>query len=90
MQKNAFCFPVMGQEYSCDAIEIMIFISTFLGRSQDYFKGTRGERAEVVKHRDNLTLEGAHSMEKTQELVVRGERATIEKHEDNLKVRTNE
>ncbi len=69
-----------------DSLEIRIFHIYFLGRSQDYFKGTRGERAEVVKHRDNLTLEGTHSMEKNQELVVRGERATIVKHEDNLKV----
>ena len=58
----------------------------FTGRSQDYLQGTRGERAEVVKHKDNLTLEGAHSMEKTQELAIKGERATIVKHEDNLKV----
>ena len=68
--------------------KLNIFLTTviFSGRSQDYFQSTRGERAQVVKHKDNLTLEGAHSMEKTQELAVRGERATIVRHEDNLKV----
>ena len=58
----------------------------FSGRSQEYFQGTRGDRAQVVKHKDNLTLEGSHSMEKIQELAIRGERATIIRHEDNLKV----
>jgi hypothetical protein len=43
----------------------------------------------VVKRKDNLALEGYHSMEKVEELAVRGEKAAIVKHEDNLKVRAN-
>ena len=32
------------------------------GRSQEYFTSTHGERAAVVRHKDNLSLEGSHSM----------------------------
>jgi hypothetical protein len=64
-------------------------IYLFAGRSQEYFQSTHGERAKVVKRKDNLALEGSHSMEKVEELAVRGEKAAIVKHEDNLKVRAN-
>lgn len=44
-----------------------------------------GERATVVKHSDNLRLEGEFAKKQTQ-AVVKGERATVKKHQDNLRM----
>jgi len=82
-----FCgYLGVGFKILSASCKILIIFKYNLGRSQDYFQGTRGDRAQIVKHHDNLTLEGSHSMEKVQDMVVRGERATIVRHEDNLKV----
>ena len=58
----------------------------FAGRSQEYFTSTRGERAEVKKHQDNLTLEGEHTMQKAAAVSLQGQRAQVVKYEDNLKM----
>ena len=63
--------------------KLFLFVS---GRSQDYFQGTHGERAEVVRQNDNLSLEGTHSMTKKDATVYKGERAAVVKHSDNLRV----
>jgi len=42
---------------------MIIFVK---GRSQDYFLSNHGERANIVKHSDNLILDGEHHMQKNQ------------------------
>ena len=56
------------------------------GRSQEYFQSTHGERADVVRQHDNLSLEGKHTMTKKDAAVYQGNKATVVKHADNLKV----
>ena len=48
----------------------------------------RGDRAAVVRHQDNLKMEGAFETKKAEVAHVRGERAVVKKHEDNLKLVT--
>ena len=55
-----------------------------LGKSQEYFSSTRGDRASVVRHGDNLRLEGDHTMVKEANNVGKGDRAKVVKHPDNL------
>lgn len=46
----------------------------------------RGDRVDVVRHKDNLHVEGAFEGRPKTEAVLKGERAIIKKHEDNLKM----
>ncbi len=47
----------------------------------------RGDRADVVRHKDNLSLEGEFTKRVTSaNNVMKGERAAVVKHRDNLKM----
>lgn len=58
--------------------------------SQQNFKQVRGERNEVIRHRDNLVTEGEFMGKTTSQdelrKFTRGDRAEIVRHEDHLKM----
>lgn len=45
-----------------------------------------GERVTMVRHKDNLHVEGAFEGRAKTEAVLKGERAVVKKHEDNLRM----
>merc|ERR1719361_1085170 len=60
----------------------------FMGKQrQEATKMVRGERAAVVRHQDNLKMEGSFAGRKTETTkILKGERAEVQRHEDNLKM----
>ena len=59
-------------------------MTRFLGKSQEYFSSTRGDRASIVRHTDNLRLEGDHAMAREVNSAGKPDRAKVVKHPDNL------
>ena len=49
----------------------------------------QGERASVVKHEDNLKMEGAFEGRSKAEAFTRGDRVDVVRHKDNLTMEQN-
>ena len=60
--------------------------SFILGRTQDYVAHSKGERASVVHHKDNLKMEGKMESRAVKAKAIAAERAAQVKHDDNLKL----
>ena len=59
----------------------------FEGRRKSSVKGlARGDRVDVVRHQDNLKLEGKFEGKVLETAATKGDRAAIKKYEDNLKL----
>ena len=57
-----------------------------IGRKQDYVAHSKGERASIVQHKDNLKMEGKMEARAAKVKAIAAEKASRIKHEDNLKL----
>ena len=58
----------------------------FAGKSQDYLKHEKGDRASIVRHTDNLKMEGKMETRALNATFTAGDKASIVRHGDNLKL----
>ena len=65
-----------------------VIIYTVLGKSHDYVQHANAERATVIKHADNLKVEGKMEGRSLNQTFVldRADKAKVMKHEDNLRL----
>jgi len=58
----------------------------FTGKAKDFVSHSKGERASIVHHKDNLKMEGKMESRMTSSKAIAAEKASQIKHEDNLKL----